>query len=251
MALNVALIAAVFIAAAYVQRHPPGWLARLELGEQTFKAMFWLAAVIVSMPLFIATFRKLQALGMMLAETKVTEAAAGERTAAFRAVVAQAVPVAGLIALGLYVLVLSSALLPALNVLVVLLVLVALITWLLWRSFIKVYAKAQVALHETFAKQPALTAALAPAALPSLLREADLETVKVTPASPAAGKLIRELELRTRTGASIVGIERGGANIINPGPDEELQSGDQVLLLGTRDQLRAAHAVFGASSTTT
>ena len=47
-------------------------------------------------------------------------------------------------------------------------------------------------------------------------------------------------ELRTRTGASIVGIERSGANIINPGPDEELQSGDQVLLLGTKDQLNAA-----------
>ncbi len=244
MALNAALIAAVFIAAAYVQRHPPGWLTRLDLGEQTVKAMFWLAAVIFSLPLFIATARKLQALGLILAETKVTEAAAGERTAAFRAVVAQAVPVAGLITLGFYVLALSSALLPALNVLLVLLLLVALITWLLWRSFIKVYAKAQVALHETFAKQPALTEPEAPAVLPALLREADLETVKVSAASPAAGKLIRELELRTRTGASIVGIERGGANIINPGPDEELQPGDQVLLLGTPSQLKAAQSAL-------
>ena len=209
--------------------------------------MFWLAAVVFSLPLFIATARKLQALGMILAETKVTEAAAGERTAAFRAVVAQAVPVAGLITLGFYVLALSSALLPALNVLLVLLLLVGLITWLLWRSFIKVYAKAQVALHETFAQQPELAAAHAPAALPSLLREADLETVKISAASPAAGKLIRELELRTRTGASIVGIERGGTNTINPGADDELQAGDQVLLLGTPAQLKAARAVFGRS----
>lgn len=35
-----------------------------------------------------------------------------------------------------------------------------------------------------------------------------------------------------------------GANLINPGPDEELQAGDQVLLLGTRTQLDVAKAAF-------
>src|SRR6185436_11544029 len=117
-------------------------------------------------------------------------------------------------------------------------------TWLLWRSFIKVYSKAQVALEKTFAQEPAPPPVQAPAALRSMLREADLETFSIAADSPAARKLIRELELRTRTGASIVGIERGGANIINPGPDEELQAGDQVLLLGTRDQLNAARTTF-------
>lgn len=244
MALNVALIAAVFIAAAFAERHPPGWLTTLGLGEQGAKAAFWLAAVILSLPLFIATFRKLQALGLLLAETKVTQASAGERTAAIRSVVAQVIPIAGSIALGLFVLVLSSALLPTFNVLLMLLAIVALLTWLLWRSFIKVYSKAQVALEQTFAQQPAPPPGQAPAALPSLLREADLETISLAADSPAAGKLIRELELRTRTGASIVAIERGGANLINPGPDEELQAGDRVLLLGTRDRLDSAKAAL-------
>ena len=245
MALNTALIAAIFIAAAFFERQPPGWLTGLGLGAQGVKAGFWLAAVILSLPLFIATFRKLQALGLLVAETRVTEAAAGERTAAIRAVVAQVIPIAGTVGLGLFVFVLSSALLPAFNVLVGLLAIVAFITWRLWRSFIKVYSKAQVALKETFAQQPAPPPDHAAAALPSLLREADLETISLAADSPAAGKLIRELELRTRTGASIVGIVRGGANIINPGPDEELQSGDQVLLLGTRAQLDPARATFG------
>jgi CPA2 family monovalent cation:H+ antiporter-2 len=73
-----------------------------------------------------------------------------------------------------------------------------------------------------------------------LLREANLETVTIAADSPVAGKLIRELQLRTQTGASIVGIGRTGANIINPDPDEELQAGDQLLLLGNRAQLDAA-----------
>ncbi|HEX5218633.1 MAG TPA: cation:proton antiporter [Verrucomicrobiae bacterium] len=241
MILNAMLIAALFIAAAFVGQRPPSWMKTLGLTEQWLRAALWLTAVILSMPMFIATARKLQALGMLLAETKVTEAAAGERTAAIRSVVANFVPIAGTVALGLFTLVLSSTLLPPLPVLLVLLVIVGLIAWLLWRSFIKVYSKAQVALQETFAQPadppPTDTSHIAK---PSLLRDADLETVVLTPNSPAIGKLIRELELRTRTGASIVAIERGGTNTVNPGPDEELQANDQVLLLGSPSQLEKA-----------
>jgi monovalent cation:H+ antiporter-2, CPA2 family len=240
MALNAALVAGVFIAAAYVERHPPNWLKGLGLGEEGLKAMLWLAAMVVSLPLLIATFRKLQALGLLVAETKVTAAAAGERTAAIRAIVAQVVPIAGTVGLGSFVLMLSSTVLPSLNVMIILLLVVALTTWLLWRSFIKIYSRAQIALQETFAQQPPPRPLVAPAALQSMLREADLETITIAANSPAAGKLIHELELRTRTGASIVGIERKGANIINPSADEELQPGDQVLLLGNRAQLDAA-----------
>jgi CPA2 family monovalent cation:H+ antiporter-2 len=240
MALNAALMTAVFITAAYLERHPPGWVKRLELGEEGIKAALWLAAAVCSLPLFIATSRKLQALGLLMAETKVTTDAAGERTVEIRAIVAQVIFIGGTAALGLYVFVLSSTFLPTLPVLLILLLLLALITWLLWRSFIRVYSKAQVALHETLAQPPPPRRDHALAALPGLLREADLETVSLASGSRADGKLIRELALRTRTGASIVGIERNGASLVNPGPDEPLQAGDQVLLLGSRTQLDAA-----------
>jgi CPA2 family monovalent cation:H+ antiporter-2 len=244
MSLNAVLTAGVFIAAAFVAHRPPDWLKKLGLGAEDLKAALWLAAVVLSLPMLIATFRKLQALGLLVAEIKVTPKAAGERTAAIRAIVAQVFPVAGTIALGLFILALSTTLLPTFKVLVALLAVIALITWLLWRSFIKVYSKAQVALHETFAQAPPPRDAPALNPLPSLLHEANLETVTINEESGVAGKLIRELELRTRTGASIVGIERSGNNLINPGPDEELQAGDQVLLLGSRAQLDAAKAAL-------
>ena len=240
MILNAMLIAALFIAAAFVGQRPPTWMKNLGLTDQWLRAALWLVAVILSLPMFIATARKLQALGMLLAETKVTEAAAGERTAAIRAIVANFVPIAGTVALGLFTLVLSSTLLPPLPVLLVLLVIVGLIAWLLWRSFIKVYSKAQVALQETFAQPADPRPDTAQIAKPSLLRDADLETVMLTADSPSVGKLIRELELRTRTGASIVAIERNGVNTVNPGPDEELLANDQVLLLGSPAQLEKA-----------
>ena len=244
MALNVALMTGIFIAAVYVGQRTPAWLRALGLSDESLKTALWFTAVVCSLPLFIATSRKLQALGMLIAETRVTKAAAGERTAAIRSIVAQVITIAGTALLGFYVLVLTFTLLPSLRVLMVLLALIALIAWLLRRSFIKVYSKAQIALQDTLSQAPPVKPAPVVVALPSLLGEANLEKVEITRASPAAGKLIHELQLRTQTGASIVGIERNGQSIINPGADEELQSGDQVLLLGSRSQLDAAIAAL-------
>ncbi len=244
MALNAALIAAVFIGAAFVDRRPPQWLNRLGLNAESYQAALWLTGMVISMPMLIATFRKLQALGLLIAETAVQPAAAREKTAAIRAVVAQVVPITGAIALGLFVLGLSSALLPSPNVFAGLLILLAIIAWILWHSFVRVYSKAQFALEETFAQPPVPPHDSASGALPSILRQSDLETVNLSADSVAAGQLIHELQLRTRTGASIVGIVRGEASIVNPGADEELLAGDQLLLLGTRAQLESAKAAL-------
>jgi CPA2 family monovalent cation:H+ antiporter-2 len=175
---------------------------------------------------------------MLIAETRVTSAAAGEKAGAIRSVVAQVIAIAGTVMLGFYVLVLTATLLPSLPVLITLILLIVLIAWLLRRSFIRVYSKAQAALQETLSQPPARTPAVA--AVPSVLHETVLEMVKIGDSSPAAGKLILELQLRTATGASIVAIERPGQNVLNPGPDEELQAGDQVVLFGNRAQLDAA-----------
>jgi len=244
MALNAVLIAAVFLTVAFIGKNPPTWMKEIIPSQEWLRTILWLVAVLFSLPMFIATSRKLQALGLLLAEVKVTEAAAGAHTPVIRTIVEQVVPIAGTVMLGLFILVLSSTLLPTFKVLIVLLVLIALVSWLLRRSFIKIYARAQIALEETLASPPVPRQHNTTTTLPSLLREADLETVGVTSKSNAVGKRIRELQLRTQTGASIVGIERKGENIINPGPDEEIREGDQILLVGSRAQLDAASKLF-------
>jgi hypothetical protein len=53
--------------------------------------------------------------------------------------------------------------------------------------------------------------------------------------------------VRRQIGADrIIAIERNGRSLFNPGPDEELQAGDKVLLLGTHSQLAAATALMEA-----
>jgi CPA2 family monovalent cation:H+ antiporter-2 len=77
-----------------------------------------------------------------------------------------------------------------------------------------------------------------------MLAGAELKNIEIRGGSPAAGKLIAELRLRTLTGASIVAIQRDGTSMINPGPEDDIQPGDFVLLLGTRDHLKAAEALL-------
>src|SRR5919112_1892921 len=57
--------------------------------------------------------------------------------------------------------------------------------------------------------------------------------------SPLAGKKIGDIEVRTRTGASIVAIVREESVIANPGPEVAIAPGDTIGVLGTPDQ-RAA-----------
>jgi CPA2 family monovalent cation:H+ antiporter-2 len=250
--LNMALIAGILIAAKAFAR----WVERrgsIPVPRDVVsapRAVTWLAAMLLALPLLVATLRKVRAVAQVLAEIHVqrrsasTDRASLEHTRAARALVANAIFFAAAVAVGLVVLGLSAALLPPWPVLVVLLLLIVAIAVWRWNSFVKMYASAQIALRETLTQQRQhVPAEPEQRALP-LLANAVVESVEIAPDSPGAGKLIRELALRTRTGASAVGIERNGTSVINPGPDEELLPGDRVLLLGERAQLDAARQLL-------
>ncbi len=246
--LNVALIAGVFIGAVYLSRQQPPWLSKIPKGEIGLNAMLWFGAVVLSLPLLIATYRKLDALGMLLADLRVKGLKIEGRAQEIKAIIANTVRLVGAVGLGLVLLLVSSPLLPTGKLLIVLLLIIAGITALLWRSFIKVYSKAQIALRETLTQAPAEKESPVSLPFPGLLKDAKLQTVAVEDNSPAKGRMIRELQLRTKTGASIVAIERKGTNIINPGPDEEIQPSDQLLLIGQEAQLEKARAVLTSGS---
>jgi monovalent cation:H+ antiporter-2, CPA2 family len=109
------------------------------------------------------------------------------------------------------------------------------------RSLVELYGRGRGLLQETLAQPPH---AVEQPLMPALLQEAALQTIVIAPSSPAAGKLIRELELRQSTGASAIVIERQGKRIASPGPDDELLAGDRVLLLGSPAQIEAARRLL-------
>ena len=237
--LNLTLLAAAFIAAAYAARRlplatdwSPAWLGGLP-------TLCWLAAVALMLPVYVATVRKMQALAMLLGEIAAT-GSAGARMVTLRTVLSRTIFFAEIVGLGLVTWLLSLPLLPPLHLLVVLILLVALSLFFFGRSFNVWYSRAKFSLVEIWTQPPNEVEEEPP--LPALLREAQLETVAVAASSTCAGRLIRELELRARTGVSIVAIERAGKTLINPGPDDEVQAGDKLLLLGSPHQLSQGRA---------
>ncbi|WP_456327786.1 cation:proton antiporter regulatory subunit [Archaeoglobus sp.] len=52
-----------------------------------------------------------------------------------------------------------------------------------------------------------------------------------------AGKTIEELDLRRKTGVTIIAISREGKNIVNPSPSTELKEGDVIVVIGEHDQI--------------
>ena len=67
--------------------------------------------------------------------------------------------------------------------------------------------------------------------------EAGLETVNV-PEGPRAGRSLAELQIPKEVGILVAGIHRGGRKIVSPAGNERLEEGDQLLVLGSPEQIR-------------
>jgi CPA2 family monovalent cation:H+ antiporter-2 len=239
LGLNFVLIGGLFTFADWGARKLDGWTLPAPLDRLGgMRSALWLAAVLLALPVLVATVRKLRAVAMVVAELTVKPLSSGEPNYALRSAIANTLFALTAASVCAFVLLLGTALLPPWPVLVMLLVLVALASVLLWRSLVRVYARAQVSLRDTFNESSAPPEVLRH--VPSMLESTQLKTVVLPAHSTAAGKTIKDSGLRTESGASIVGIERQDARIINPSPEEVLQADDTVLLLGDETQLDSA-----------
>lgn len=72
----------------------------------------------------------------------------------------------------------------------------------------------------------------------------EAENYRLTETSPAIGKTLVALELRARTGASIIAVVRDGETIVNPPADTVLEAGDEITLLGKAQEKRDALAIL-------
>lgn len=70
-----------------------------------------------------------------------------------------------------------------------------------------------------------------------------IEWFRVGPQAPARGKTIGELQIRKRTGASVIDIIRGGQSLPNPGPETVLEEGDTLVVAAKHGQLPAFKAL--------
>jgi CPA2 family monovalent cation:H+ antiporter-2 len=66
------------------------------------------------------------------------------------------------------------------------------------------------------------------------------------PAGAAAiGRSLAELDLRARTGATVLAIARTGSDVATPSPTEPLAAGDRLAVTGSDEAIAAARALLG------
>ena len=62
-----------------------------------------------------------------------------------------------------------------------------------------------------------------------------------------AGRTLAEVDLRARTGASVVALFRDGVLVPSPTPDFKLAPGDRLGLIGDPTHVQAAEVMVGGS----
>ncbi|QVM91423.1 cation:proton antiporter [Pseudomonas entomophila] len=147
--VNLALVIAIFFSGGYFAARIGTWLSEWvdDLSQQ--KALIWGAALLLSLPFLIAAYRKLKALSMLLAEMGVKPEMAGRHTQRVRRVIAEVIPLLSLLVIFLLLSALSASILPTNELLLIIAVVAAVVVALLWRWFVRVHTRMQVALLET------------------------------------------------------------------------------------------------------
>ncbi len=98
-------------------------------------------------------------------------------------------------------------------------------------------------------RSPALPKPERPAYLNAALDLAATETVTLADDSPVLRKTLGEIDLRGKSGATVIAIVRDGKTKISPGATYPLITGDTVVLLGTPEELDRAKAILRVKET--
>lgn len=235
--VNLILVAAIFGLAGFLAKATAGWGLRLPGPPAWYPVFWWLAAATLSLPLYVATFRKHAALAMILAEAALPLSLTAAWARPVRTFLTHAITMAGGVGLAVLTFILSSTLLPSLRVFLLLAALALVGAVRAQRRLSLVYGRAQMALQTMLEREPPP----APAAWADLAPDTELQPLVI---GPAAGRTLRSLDLRGRTGVTVIALERGGTRTTNPDPDDPFRPGDRVFLLGAPEQVRAARAAL-------
>ena len=235
----------------------PSWLAtHLGVSERWGPVVILSIAATLAAPLLVGLVRNTLALGRV-ASVKLLESSAPARSTAASIVehtLRWTVLLAVLLGVGLPTIAILRPLTGTFVGSIGLGALVAGVAFYLWRSAGRAERELRSGAEhviELIAAQGGPTGghpvARDPAIAPTELRDPHLppglESVLALPipaGSPADGRTLAELDLRARTHATVVGIQRSGHPVILPTGHERLEAGDVLALVGSPEALQQA-----------
>ncbi|OGV68599.1 MAG: hypothetical protein A3K19_11500 [Lentisphaerae bacterium RIFOXYB12_FULL_65_16] len=207
--------------------------------------LFWSVFGVVLLAPLIALWRNVEALAMILADSATMGA---RQQAQLRPLLEVALRTVGGVVLGAWLLALLPSALSILGVLLVVGLVLGGVAVAFWPRLVRLQSRLEIEFGEQLKRASQATSASAwSLALPgpSSDWELDIDEVALSLDTDHAGKTLDQLAVRRRYGCSVVGIDRQGFGIINPGAGIVLYPRDKLLLLGTGQQLATAARELG------
>ena len=207
-----------------------------------------LVAAVVA-PFLFGIVRVSRSLGQQLAAIAVPVPPPGkvDNGRAPRRTLAGALQIGIVLVIGGPLVVVTQPFMPGLAGLALLAVVVALLGIAFWRSandllgHLRAGAELVVATLAKQSRAEHLHFDVVRRMLPGL---GDLEPVRVAAGSECAGQTLGEVNLRGRTGATVVALLRGDQRVVFPEAGERLSGGDLVALTGSHDAIRSAAEIL-------
>ncbi len=204
-------------------------------------------ALLLCLPLLFGLARSSRALGQALAFEVLPPVQSGKVDfgAAPRRALLVTVQLAIVVVAGLPLLALTQPFLPPFGAPAIFLAVLAIAAFAWWRGATDLQGHAQAGAEvivSVLAKQmvasehgPATPLEDVRKLLPGL---GEPVALRVEPADYAVGRSLTELDLRSRTGAAVLAINRGGQHILLPTGHETVQAGDVLAIAGTHAAVR-------------
>ncbi|TBR19330.1 hypothetical protein EPO15_14365 [bacterium] len=236
--INVMVLTGLFLGA--------GWLKGRWGVDERLPGAAWGATALLTLPFLLALWRKAQAVALILLEALIPPDEEGRPPAEARPRLTRFLLGLVTAAVAWWYVSVSLPLLPGGRASLAAVALIASVGVLLWRAANKLYARIQANLRETLARSKA-EPETGPALVSHLVEEgADVRvmSLRLGPGAKGAGRSIAELDLRAATGATLLQINRGTGHIPAPSPQTRLEAGDEVMLVGTQEQVEAARGLL-------
>ncbi len=249
LALDAVAVAGLVITGSTIR---DGLVARAVAAGAGHAAASWGVGVVTLLlvfPFLVGILRITGSLGAEMAELAIPRnpKIKVDNGRAPRRVLGVAVQVAALLATAGPIIVLTQPFLPPLSGLAVLGVLLLLFGGIFWRRATDLFGHFRAGAElvaATLAKQSRQESVEFDPVRQMLPGLGDFAPVRVGEGTAATGRTLGELDLRGRTGATVVALLRGEERIVFPEADQRLVAGDLVAVTGSHDAIDAATTIL-------
>jgi CPA2 family monovalent cation:H+ antiporter-2 len=249
-----AAVTAIVIGASLYQTDVAQALMSMGLPEPMSRPAVVLSAVVLMGPFVLGLLRVARAIATDFAEAVLppSETAGPDLAEAPRRMLSVALQLVAVVSVGVPVVVATQPFLPPFYGALVLGVLLVGLAIYFWRNAQNLHghirAGAEIVL-ELLARQSGSEDTLVSGVDQLLPGLGPISALTVEAGSPAADRTLAELNLRARTGATVVAVARGDEHIVTPSGEEILRVGDVLAVTGSSESIAAAHDLLHTAPT--